>query len=111
MQPWMLIAMLLAGCLALLLVAPRVHRRSLERAQTHARRDRQRRIEELRAGPGSHETEVPDAEFAVRARHVLLLRGVRAEIATAEGRTLLVHSSDDSEAVGAVIGELARTEE
>lgn len=109
MQPWMLIALLLGGCLMLLIVAPRVHRRSLQRANDRARRGRQGRIDDLRARPGTVETEVPDVATAVRARQTLLLRGVRAEIVPgAAGSAILVHPSEDAEMVETVVARLAR---
>lgn len=99
----MLIALLLVGCVVLLIVAPRLHRRSLDRARSRAEAARARRIDELRDRPDSIETVVPETVAALEVRDALLLRGVRAEIVALPGATVLVHSPDDDPIVRDVI--------
>lgn len=108
MQPWMVIAALLAGCVALLIVAPRLHRRSLARGLAKAEQIRARRIDELRRRPDSVETPVPESVSATAVRDALLLRGVRVEIVAVPGSTALVHRPEDTPTVRDVLAGWSR---
>ncbi len=69
---------------------------------------RERRIAEMRASPDTTEVTVASDALAVRARDTLLLRGVRAEIATTDaGSVVLVVEKRDAAVVDAVISDLA----
>lgn len=103
MHPWMIIAALLAAGVALLIVAPRLHRKSLARAMARAETVRARRIEELRRTRGTTETPVPESIPAIAVRDALLLEGIRAEIVALPGSTALVHAPEHTEAVRAVL--------
>lgn len=111
MQPWMVIALLLGGGVVLLIVAPRLHRRSLARAWTRAEAAHARRVEELRRAPDSIETVVPETIPALEVRDALLLRGVRAEIVGLPGATVLVHGPEDTPVVQDVIAGWSRRSE
>ena len=107
MQPWIVIAILLTTGAALLVVAPRLHRRSLERARRRLERDHRRRVEALRARPGADEVRVADRATAVRARDRLLLRGVRVEIVESTEGVVLVHTASDSDEVADAVAAVA----
>ena len=98
-QPWMVIALLMVACATLLIVAPRLHRRSLHRARRRHERIRLERVDALRDRPGTGEVPAPNPAAAARARDVLLLRGVRVEIVSSTGGVRLLHAAGDERAV------------
>ena len=80
----MILALVMGAGVALLLVAPRVHRRSTRRASEEANRRRNDRARDLGAAAGSSSYELSATE-AERVRRALLLRGVRAEVLQGSG--------------------------
>ena len=100
---------LLAIGFAVLLVAPRIHRKVNARSRSRAETRRSRRVAALRASPGGVEVPVDTHEVAVRARDMLLLRGVRVEVASDAPGARIVTTAADRAAVEAVLSEIGET--
>lgn len=96
MQPWMIIAGLMTLGVLTLLVAPRIHRRSTQKAIAAATSHRSIRAEELARLPASVEHKMLSVEKACQARDALLLRGVRSAVRSENGvHSLIVEEVDD----------------
>lgn len=110
MQPWMIIAGLMGMGVLTLLVAPRIHRRSTQRAREAAIAHRAERAEELRRSSSSVEYHVPSLEHGHQAQDALLLRGVRTAVVDDSGRAIVVADERDDAIVGDVLAELGVTD-
>ena len=102
-----MLAGLMTLCLVLLIVAPRAHRRVLERVRRSSAREQQRRIDDLRTRSDVAEIGPIDAAIGARVRDTLLLRGVRVELVEASGGARLVYAAEYAADVEAVVAELA----
>lgn len=102
MAPWMIIAAIGLTGLGLLLVAPRVHRRSLLRAEHRADAARQARLRELEDRSPVTTIVLADRVQAQSIQRQLLLRGVRAHLGQNDGATELVFESRHADLVDEV---------
>lgn len=91
-----LVALMIAG-VAVLLVAPKIHRRSTQKSRIARRDQRMVRVADLRAEGQSAEYLMTNAQ-AAQMRDALLLNGVRAELAAVTNATLLVVDAADGPA-------------
>lgn len=101
----MILALLLGAGVVVLLIAPTLHRRSVESSRAGLAASRDRRVAALRNSADGVEFPL-DGRDALRVRDALLLRGVRTEVVT-EGQTAtLVGRVDDRSTIEAAIAEL-----
>jgi len=107
MQPWMIIALLMAAGFATLLIAPRVHRRSTQRAIAAADAHRAKRAAEFRDDPSSVEHPMASLEEALAVRDALLLRGVRSAVVGEPESAVVITRLSDSDAVSLARSEIA----
>ncbi len=84
--------------LGLLIVAPRLHRRSLARAERRAESLRRVRRQELEER-ATVETVVIEPPLARAIQRQLLLRGVRTYLDVRDGRTELVYDAEYADLV------------
>lgn len=90
----------------LLLVAPRVHRRSTQKAIAAATSHRSVRAEELAALPASVEHPMTSIDEACRARDALLLRGVRSAVRSENGVHSVVVEAVDERVIAEVMSTI-----
>lgn len=109
MSPSTIIFTLLGLGFVVLLVAPRLHRRSNARSLADAERQRSDRITKMRGSPTSAEVTVGSKGLAVRARDVLLLRGVRTEILVVPDEVVLLTTNAERSVVESVVDELSES--
>lgn len=91
-----------------LLVAPTIHRRINTNSRETAEAKRVARAHELQTSADGKTRTFDTASDAVRLRDRLLLRGVRSEVVTEEGKTTLIYRSFDNDVVESVLAELDR---
>jgi len=106
MAPWMVITALIVIGFVVLLIAPTVHRRINANSRSAAEQNRVGRARELRDSTDGSVRTFESPARAVNVRDHLLLRGVRSEILSEEGSTVLVFRSEDAEVVDSVLSEL-----
>ncbi len=106
MAPWMVITGLIVAGFVVLLIAPTIHRRINTNSRETAEANRIARAQELQSSSDGESRPFGNAADAVRMRDRLLLRGVRSEVVTEDGQTILIYRSSDADTVTAVQAEL-----
>lgn len=91
---------------AVLLVAPRLHRRSNARSRLDAEHQRSKRVAAMQSSPSSVEVTVASQEQAIRGRDALLLRGIRTEILVRSTEVKLLTTRAELSSVEQVLTEL-----
>ena len=99
MAPWMIIAVIGLIGLGLLLVAPRWHRRSLDRAGRRADTAQRARLRDLEDRTSVTTIDIADRVQAQSIQRQLLLRGVRAHLVDHDRATGLVFESQHADLV------------
>lgn len=102
----MIIAALMGLGFLTLLIAPRVHRRSVHRAQMAAAAHRAGRASELRQIATATEYPMASMREATSARDALTLRGVRSVVVSHAGAHTVVVDASDADTVAEVLNAL-----
>lgn len=102
----MVITGLIVTGFVVLLIAPTIHRSINEKSRDTAEAQRVARAQQLQNSADGASRPFDVAADAVRTRDRLLLRGVRSEVVSENGRTQLIYSASDSPIVEAVLDEL-----
>lgn len=102
----MIIAFVIAAGFLVLLVAPSIHRRSIQKSRDEAAAKKVQRAESFRHEHSTEEHEVRTAADAVRARDALMLQGVRSEVVTGDDGTVLLAANEDRPVVLRVLRSL-----
>lgn len=103
----MIIALVIAAGFLVLLIAPTLHRRSIQKSRDEAAAKKVQRAESFRDEHSTEEHVVLSAADAVRARDALMLQGVRSEVITGDDGTVLLAADEDRSVVLEVLRSLA----
>lgn len=106
MAPWMVIAALIGAGIVVLLIAPTIHRRINTKSRETAESTRIARAQALRESHDGVSRIFANASHAVKLRDRLLLRGVRAEVISEGGQTILIYRSAEEPVVLSLMNEL-----
>ncbi|MBT8478950.1 MAG: hypothetical protein KJO06_08540 [Gemmatimonadetes bacterium] len=102
----MIIAIVIALGFIVLLVAPTMHRRSIQKSRAEAAAKKVERAASFRREQSTEEHVAINAAEAVQARDALMLRGVRSEVVADDDGVVLLASEDDRQAVTAAFAAL-----
>ena len=102
----MIVAVVIGIGFIVLLIAPTIHRRINENSREQARVAKESRAADLLSSSNGASLSFDNAKSAAQLRDRLLIRGVRAELLSDTGKTLVVFNVSDQERVIAVKNEL-----
>lgn len=102
----MIIAVVIAAGFLVLLIAPSLHRRSIQKSRDEAAAKKVERAESFRRERSTEEHVLETPADAVRARDALMLQGVRSEVITGENGTVLLAANEDRPVVLEILRSL-----